>query len=126
MFKKGSQHQLLNMTYNSLVSKRFATYQFNIALLDNCTNISLNTKEIKHHLSTSKQSHTCKNWRYELLSTNSCLDDYLLYVPRDSSSDTLSSSKTPIFIISDHVSCPQRPSLKQSETKQSEMKYPMF
>ena len=55
------------MTYNSLVSKRFATYQFNIALLDNCTNVSLNTKEIKHHLSTSKQSHTCKNWRYELL-----------------------------------------------------------
>ena len=65
------------MTYNSLVSERFATYQSNIALLDNCTNVSLNTKEIKHHLSTSKQSHTCKNWRYELLSTNSCLDDYL-------------------------------------------------
>ena len=114
------------MTYNSLVSKRFATYQFNIALLDNCTNVSLNTKEIKHHLSTSKQSHTCKNWRYELLSTISCLDDDVLYVPRDSSSDSLSSLKTPIFIISDHVSCPQRPSLKQSETKQLEMKYPMF
>ena len=109
------------MTYNSLVSKRFATYQFNIALLDNCTNVSLNTKEIKHHLSTSKQSHTCKNWRYELLSTISCLDDDVLYVPRDSSSDSLSSLKTPIFIISDHVSCPQRPSHKQSE-----MKYPMF
>ena len=29
-------------------------------------------------------------------------------------------------IFSDHVSCPQRPSHKQSETKQSEMKYPMF
>ena len=82
------------MTYNSLVSERFATYQINIALLDNGTNISLNTREIKHHLSTSKQSH--KNWRYELLSTNSCLDD--TYVPRDSSSDALSSSKTPIFI----------------------------
>ena len=63
------------MTYNSLVSERFATYQINIALLDNGTDISLNTREIKHHLSTSKQSH--KNWRYELLSTNSCLDDYL-------------------------------------------------
>ena len=84
--------------------------------------------EIIHHLSTSKQSHTCtcKNWRYELLSNDSCLDDYLLYLPRDSSSDALSSQKTPIFIISDHVSCPQRPSHKQSETKQSEMKYPMF
>ena len=74
------------MTYNSLVSERFATYQINIALLDNGTDISLNTREIKHHLSTSKQLH--KNWRYELLSTNSCLDDYLLYDPRDSSSDT--------------------------------------
>ena len=63
------------MTYNSLVSERFATYQINIALLDNGTNISFNTREIKHHLSTSKQLH--KNWRYELLSTNSCLDDYL-------------------------------------------------
>ena len=29
-------------------------------------------------------------------------------------------------LFSDHVSCPQRPSHKQSETKQSEMKYPMF
>ena len=37
------------MTYNSLISKRFATYQFNIAFLDNCTNVSLNTKEIKHY-----------------------------------------------------------------------------
>ena len=72
------------MTYNSLVSERFATYQFNIALLDNGTNVSLNTKEIKHNLSTSKQSHTCKNWRYELLFTNSSLDAYLLYISRDS------------------------------------------
>ena len=30
------------------------------------------------------------------------------------------------FIFSDHVSFLQRPSHKQSETKQSEMKYPMF
>ena len=127
MFRKGSQHQLLNMTYNSLVRKRFATYQFNIALLDNCTNVSLNTKEIKHHLSTSKQSHTCKNWRYELLSTNSCLDDYLQYCAlQEIHPQTLSLHQRHQSIFSDHVSCPQRPSLKQSETKQSEMKYPMF
>ena len=111
------------MAYNSLVSKRFATYQFNIALLDNCTNVSLNTKEIKHHLSTSKQSHTCKNWRYELLSTNSCLDDYLQYCAlQEIHPQTLSLHQRHQSIFSDHVSCPQRPTKKQSDTKQSEMK----
>ena len=39
---------------------------------------------------------------------------------------TLSLNQRHQSLFSDHVSCPQRPSHKQSETKQSEMKYPMF
>ena len=39
---------------------------------------------------------------------------------------TLSLNQRHQSLFSDHVSCPQRPSHKQSETKQSEMKYPTF
>ena len=109
------------MTYNSLVSKRFATYQSNIALLDNCTNVSLNTKEIKHHLSTSKQSHTCKNWRYELLSTNSCLDDYLQYCAlQEIHPQTLSLHQRHQSIFSDHVSSVHKGLQKNSQTQNNQ------
>ena len=106
--KKGSEHQLLNMTYNSLVSKRFATYQSNIALLDNCTNVSLNTEEIKHHLSTSNSHIHVKT---EDMSCFLLIHVWMITycMIQEIHHQTLSLNQRHQSLFSDHVSCPQRP-----------------